>query len=68
MKLLPILGAALAAPAAVCLGRALAAKPTAAANAKIVLNNDDRAAVYGEKLARMVRCETISSRDHMDLT
>ena len=68
MKLLPILGAALAAPAAVCLGRALAAKPTAAANAKIELKNDDRAAVYGEKLARMVRCETISSRDHMDLT
>ena len=68
MKLLPILGAALAAPAAVCLGRALAAKPTAAANAKIELNNDDRAAVYGEKLAQMVRCETISSRDHMDLT
>ena len=68
MKLLPILGAAVAAPAAVCLGRALAAKPTAAANAKIDLKNDDRAAVYGEKLARMVRCETISSRDHMDLT
>ena len=68
MKLLPILGAAVAAPAAVCLGRALAAKPTAAANAKIELKNNDRAAVYGEKLARMVRCETISSRDHMDLT
>ena len=68
MKLLPILGAAVAAPAAVCLGRALAAKPTAAANAKIDIKNDDRAVAYGQRLAEMVRCETISSRDHMDLT
>ena len=68
MKLSHILGAAVAAPAAVCLARALAAKPTAAVNAKIDLKNDDRAKAYGEKLSRMVRCETISSRDHMDLT
>ena len=68
MKLLPILGAAVAAPAALCLGRALAARPTAAANAKIDLKNDDRAKRYGEKLAEMVRCETISSRDHQDVT
>ena len=68
MKLSHLIGAAVAAPAAVCLARALAAKPTAAVNAKIDLNNDDRAKAYGEKLSRMVRCETISSRDHMDLT
>ena len=68
MKLSHILGAAVAAPAAVCLARALAAKPTAAVNAKIDLTNDDRARAYGEKLSKMVRCETISSRDHMDLT
>ena len=68
MKLSHILGAAIAAPAAVCLGRALAAKPTAAIHAKIDLKNDDRAKAYGEKLSQMVRCETISNRDHMDLT
>ena len=68
MKLSHILGAAVAAPVAVCIGRALAAKPPAAAAAKIDLKNDDRAKAYGERLARMVRCETISSRDHMDLS
>ena len=68
MKLSHLLGAALAAPAAVCLGRALAATPTAAANAKIDIKNDDRAIAYGDRLARMVRCETISSRDHQDVT
>ena len=68
MKLSHILGAAVAAPVAVCIGRALAARPTAAADAKIDLKNDDRAKAYGERLARMVRCETISSRDHMDLS
>ena len=63
MKLSHIIGAAIAAPAAVCIGRALAARPTAAATAKIELKNDDRAAAYGQRLARMVRCETISSRE-----
>ena len=67
MKLSHILGAVVAAPAAVCLGRALAAKPTAAVHAKIDLRNDDRAKRYGEKLAKMVRCETISRRDCPDL-
>ena len=66
MKLSHLLAAAAAVPAAVCVGRALAAKPTPAANAKINLKNDDRAARYGEKLSRMVRCETISSREHQD--
>ena len=68
MKFTHILGAAVAAPAAVCVARALAARPTAAAHAKIELKNDDRAAAYGQKLSKMVRCETISSRDHMDLS
>ena len=61
------LGTALVAPAAVCLGRALANRPTPAANAKIELKNDDRAAAYGERLAKMVRCETISSRDNQQV-
>ena len=67
MKLSHLLGAAIAAPAAVCVGRALAARPTPAATAKIDLKNDDRAVRYGEALAKMVRCETISSRDHQDV-
>ena len=66
MKLSHILGAAIGtaavAPVAVCLGRALANRPTAAATAKIEIKKDDRAAAYGERLAKMVRCETISSR------
>ena len=68
MKLAHLIGAAVAAPAAVCLARARAARPTAAVNAKIDLKNDARAVTYGEKLAKMVRCETISSRDHQDVT
>ena len=67
MKLSHILGAAVAAPVAVCLGRALAAKPTAAVHAKIDLKNDDRAKAYGEKLAKMVQCETISRRGSLNL-
>ena len=67
MKLTHLLSAALAAPAAVCLLRAAAARPTAAAQAKIDLRNDDRAVDYGEKLSRMIRCETISSRDHQEI-
>ena len=51
MKLSHLIGAAVAAPVAVCLGRALAAKPTAAVHATIDLKNDDRAKAYGEKLA-----------------
>ena len=62
MKLSHLLAAVAAVPAAVCVTRALAAKPTPAANAKIDLKNDNRAVRYGEKLSRMIRCETISSR------
>ena len=67
MKLSHLLAAAAAAPAAVCITRALAAKPTAAATAEIDLKNDDRAVRYGERLSRMIRCETISSREKADL-
>ena len=68
MKLSHLLGGAIAAPAAICLGRALALRPTAAADARIDLKNDGRAKAYGQRLASMVRCETISSRDHMELS
>ena len=68
MKLSHLLGGAIAAPAAICLGRALALRPTAAADARIDLKNDGRAKAYGQRLANMVRCETISSRDHMELS
>ena len=67
MKLSHLLGGLTAGTAAVCLGRTLAARPTAAANACIELKSDDRAKAYGEALARMVRCETISSRSHQDI-
>ena len=66
MKLSHLLAAAAAAPAAVCVGRALAARPTAAAKAAIDLKNDDRAVHYGDQLAQMIRCETISSREHQE--
>ena len=66
MKLSHILGGAIAGTAAVCLGRALAARPTAAADAAIDLKNDDRAQRYGKMLSGMVRCETISSRQHQE--
>ena len=68
MKLSHLLGGAIAAPAAICLGRALALRPTAAADARIDLKNDGRAKAYGQRLANMVRCETISSRAHMELS
>ncbi len=62
MKLSHLLAAAAAAPAAVCLGRTLANRPTEAAQAKIDLSNSSRAVEYGPKLAKMLRCDTISSR------
>ena len=64
MNPLLLLPLALGGTAAVCVGRALAVKPTAAAQARIELKNDERSNAYGERLARMVRCETISSRDN----
>ncbi len=62
MKLSHLVPAALLAPAAVCLGRTLALKPTAAKDAKMDLSNTDRAKAYGRKLARMIQCDTVSSK------
>lgn len=52
----------------VVLGRAMLLKPTPAKNAKVELDEGERAAAYGEKLAQMVRKETISSRFDPDRT
>ena len=48
--------------AGICVIRALTVKPTAAKNASIPLENSPRAEEYGQRLAQMIRCETISSR------
>ena len=49
---------------AVCVIRAVMLKPTAAVSASVPLGNTPKDAAYGEKLAEMIRCETISSRDN----
>ena len=48
--------------AAVLLIRTCMQKPTPAKTAKVELQDNDRAREYGERLARMVRKETVSSR------
>ena len=48
--------------AAVLLIRTCMQKPTPAKTAKVELQDNDRAKEYGERLARMVRKETVSSR------
>ena len=48
--------------AAVLLIRTCMQKPTPAKTAKVKLQDNDRAREYGERLARMVRKETVSSR------
>ena len=52
----------------ICAIRAAMMKPTAAVTASVEIRNTTKDAEYGARLAEMVRCETISSRDHMDLT
>lgn len=52
----------------VILLRALFLKPTAAKTAIVKLDESERAKEYGEKLAKMVRKETISSRFDPDRT
>ena len=52
----------------VVLARTMAAKPTAALNAKVVLDTSERADDYGAKLAKMIQRETISHRDQTDRT
>lgn len=54
--------------AAVVLIRTLRLKPTAAKTAVISLEESERAANYGQRLARMIRKETISARGDMDRT
>ena len=64
-----IAGAILAVVAAliiIVLVRALMLKPTSAANAIIELDNSERAVIYGDKLAKMVRIETISEPKQAD--
>ena len=46
--------------------KTLLLKPTSAYNAKVELNNNERSKEYGEKLAKMVRHETISCRNQQD--
>lgn len=54
--------------AAVVLIRTLRLKPTAAKTAVISLEESERAANYGQRLARMIRKETISARGDTDRT
>ncbi len=54
--------------AVIVLIRALILKPTPAREARVVLDNSDRSVEYGQKLARMIRKETISSRFDPDRT
>ncbi len=69
MKILFIVLAILVILIAVVLVRAALLKPTAAKTAKVQLDNhSDRAKEYGERLAKMVRKETISSRFDPDRT
>lgn len=48
--------------ALICVARALALKPTAAATAKIDIKNEPLDTRYGQRLSEMIRCETISAR------
>ena len=61
-----LMGAAALGVGAVVLGKALAQRPTAAKETKIVPENTDRAEQYGNILSRMVREETVSCRGQVD--
>ena len=54
--------------AAVILIRTLSLKPTAAKTAAIELDKSVRAREYGRRLSKLIQKETISSREHKDLT
>lgn len=62
------IAAAVLVPAAVMTVRTLGLKPTAAKNAKIKLDESERAVAYGKSLSKLVRIETISSRENDDFT
>ena len=68
LALLVLLLAALGVCLAVAVCRALAMKPTAAKTAKPPVSDPERAKAYGEKLAEMVKIETVSSRFDPDRT
>lgn len=67
MTVLWIILGIIAVLALICVARTVALKPTAAANAKIELKNEEADKRYGARLARMIRCETISSRENQDV-
>ena len=50
----------------VALVKALLLKPTSAKEAKVTLDTSERSKEYGEKLAKMVQCETISCKNQED--
>lgn len=54
--------------AAVVVLRACCLKPTAARDTKVELKTDERSRTYGERLAEMIRKETVSSRFDSDKT
>ncbi len=62
MTILLIVLLIIAAVLLLCLIRTLMLKPTPAREATIDAKADDRARAYGEKLGKMIRCETISNR------
>lgn len=68
MKILGVLLLILVVLIVVILLRAILLKPTEAKHAVVKLDDSDRAKEYGQKLAKMVRKETISSRFEPDRT
>lgn len=65
-KFLQCVGVTAVGVGAVALGRALALRPTAAKETKIVPEDTERAARYGDALAKMIHCETVSFRGQED--
>ena len=53
---------------AIVLLRTVMLKPTSAKEAKVTLDNSERAVEYGKKLSKLVQKETISSRFEPDRT
>ena len=68
MKIVLIILAIIAVLIAIVLIRTVLLKPTSALTAKVQLDESKRAEEYGEKLAKLVRKETISSRFDSDRT
>jgi len=62
MKILLLILAVIVLLGVICVVRTLTIKPTAAKTASVVLDESPRAEEYGQRLAQMIRCETISSR------